>query len=185
MLMILLQVHHKNIINLVGYCFTDISRFFIFDFPIVDTLEKICKVRLFCDNTASNLLRKARWYTALEIGGSLRYLHDECPDGPIAHLSVCSSHVVFLHGCSAMLRNFLKAKQLNVNDEAPCHGNSTVGCAAADEDESLSVDVHDYGMLLVELITGNGARLLAVFHMKERSNPYRVGTATSEKWFTE
>ncbi|GLT30558.1 hypothetical protein SLA2020_053520 [Shorea laevis] len=137
------------------------------------------------DDTASNLLRKARWYTALEIGGSLRYLHDECPDGPIAHLSVCSSHVVFLHGCSAMLRNFLKAKQLNVNDEAPCHGNSIVGCAAADEDESLSVDVHDYGMLLVELITGNGARLLAVFHMKERSNPYRVGTATSEKWFTE
>ncbi|GLT30568.1 hypothetical protein SLA2020_053620 [Shorea laevis] len=164
MLMILLQLCHRNIMNLVGYCFTDISRFFIFDFPILGSLENISRN----DNTASNLSWKARWYTALEIGGSLRHLHDKCPDGPIAHLSLCSSHVVSLHGCSAMLSNFLKAKQLNVNDEAPCHGNSTVGCAAADEDESLSVDVHDYGMSLMELITGN---VLAVFHMKETVKP--------------
>ncbi|GKV21174.1 hypothetical protein SLEP1_g31178 [Rubroshorea leprosula] len=98
------------------------------------------------DNTASNLPWKARWYTALEIGGSLRHLHDKCPDGPIAHLSVCSSHVVFLHGCSAMLSNFLKAKQLNVNDEAPCHRNSTVGALVV-EDAQLQMKMSPFQLM--------------------------------------
>ena len=46
---------------------------------------------------------KSRWCVALEIGGSLRYLHEECVDGPIVQLSVCSAHVVNTQGNSAMV----------------------------------------------------------------------------------
>lgn len=46
---------------------------------------------------------KARWCVTLEIGGSLRYLHEECVDGPKVHLSVCSDHVVFSNGYSTMV----------------------------------------------------------------------------------
>ncbi|KAJ7946633.1 Mitogen-activated protein kinase kinase kinase [Quillaja saponaria] len=88
MLKILCRVRHCNIMNLVGYCCTG-------------------------DDSARKLSWKARWYIALEIGGSLRYLHEECVDGPIAHLSVCSSNIVFSHGYSAMVSvHFVLLKQL-------------------------------------------------------------------------
>ncbi|GKV42853.1 hypothetical protein SLEP1_g50216 [Rubroshorea leprosula] len=151
LLKILLRVRHRNIMNLVGYCFTGTSRFLIFDYPYLGTLELILQN----DNMASNLPWKARWYTALEVGGSLRCLHEECPDGPIAHLSVSSSNIVFSHGCSAMLSHFQTAMRLN--DETSCNGHSTIGYPDTEEDESLSVDVHDYGMFLVELINGKGS----------------------------
>ncbi|GLT86242.1 hypothetical protein SLE2022_043940 [Rubroshorea leprosula] len=151
LLTILLRVRHRNIMSLVGYCFTGTSKFLIYDYPYLGTLELILQN----DNMASNLPWKARWYTALEVGGSLRCLHEECPDGPIAHLSVSSSNIVFSHGCSAMLSHFQTAKRLN--DETSCNGHSTIGYPDTEEDESLSVDVHDYGMFLVELINGKGS----------------------------
>ncbi|KAL9451442.1 hypothetical protein AB3S75_013080 [Citrus x aurantiifolia] len=144
MLMILSRVRHCNIVNLVGYCCSGANRFLLTDYPCMATLEINLKV----DDTARKLSWKARWYIAQEIGGSLRYLHEECGDEPIVHQSVCSSNVVISHCCSAMLTNFITAKLLN--EESTEYHN-------AEEDELLSVDVHDYGILLVELITGRSA----------------------------
>ncbi|KAJ0077793.1 hypothetical protein Patl1_37209 [Pistacia atlantica] len=102
------------------------------------------------DELARKLTWKARWYIAVEIGGSLRYLHEECGDGPIVHQSVCSGHIVFSHGCSAMLCNFLAAKWLNLQ-ESPAETENS------EQDEKLYIDVRDYGMFLLELITGQNA----------------------------
>lgn len=55
------------------------------------------------EDKAENLSWRLRWYIAQEIGVTLRYLHEECADGPIVHLSVCSSSIVFSHGCSTMV----------------------------------------------------------------------------------
>ncbi|BBG96132.1 Protein kinase protein with adenine nucleotide alpha hydrolases-like domain [Prunus dulcis] len=79
------------------------------------------------DELARNLRWRVRWSIALEIGGSLRYLHEECVDGPIVHKSLRSCSVALSHGYSAM------------------------------GDERLSVDVHDYGKFLLELIVGKSA----------------------------
>ncbi|KAK9287327.1 hypothetical protein L1049_015742 [Liquidambar formosana] len=150
-LKILSRVRHRNIMNLVGYCCTGDSRFMLSDYPCMGTLE----INLQDDESAKNLPWKARRYIALEIGGGLRYLHEECLDGPIVHLSVCSSCVVLSHGCSAMLGNFMTAKCLK--DDVPCSLDSPAECRKLEEDELLSVDVRDYGMLLVELITGKSS----------------------------
>ncbi|KAK9214384.1 hypothetical protein WN944_006376 [Citrus x changshan-huyou] len=40
------------------------------------------------DDTARKLSWRARWYIAQEIGGSLRYLHEECGGEPIVRYSV-------------------------------------------------------------------------------------------------
>ncbi|XVF01134.1 hypothetical protein REPUB_Repub04eG0062200 [Reevesia pubescens] len=146
MLTILSRVRHRNIMNMVGYCCTGTNRFLISDYPWFNNVA----MNLQRDTSASNLPWKARWYTAMEIAGGLRYLHEECPDGPIVHQSICSSNIVYSHGYSAMLSNFITAKWLK--DGVPCNGNSTVKCS--NPDNRLSVDVHDYGMFLVELITG-------------------------------
>lgn len=52
---------------------------------------------------AQKLGWKARWSIALEIGGSLRYLHEECAEEPIVHKSVCSCSVALSHDYSAMV----------------------------------------------------------------------------------
>ncbi|KAK6945604.1 3-Oxoacyl-[acyl-carrier-protein (ACP)] synthase III, C-terminal [Dillenia turbinata] len=139
-LKILSRVRHRNILNLVGYCCTGASGFLIFDYP--------CQG----DDLAQNLSWKARWYIALEIGCCLRYLHEDCIDGPIVHQSVSSYHIVFPHGSSAMLANFDRAKRLK--DELPPNEASQAISVTAEKDELITIDVQAYGVLLVELITG-------------------------------
>ncbi|XP_062176046.1 protein kinase STUNTED-like [Alnus glutinosa] len=90
------------------------------------------------------------------IGGSLRYLHEECADGPIVHLSVSSAHVYFSHGYSTMLGNLATAKWLT--DAVSWKEDSPADqCKALEKDEGPSVDVYDYGSFLLELITGKSA----------------------------
>ncbi|KAJ9158594.1 hypothetical protein P3X46_024159 [Hevea brasiliensis] len=150
MLKILSRVRHRNIANLVGFCCTGTSLFLLFDYPCLGTLE----LNLLNDNLARNLPWKARWYIAVEIGGSLRYLHEECVDGgAIVHLSVCSPHVFFSNGCSSMLSNFTTARWLD-QDNAPSNEDTVAENANLEED-----DVRGYGMLLIELISGKSARL--------------------------
>ncbi|KAJ7968071.1 Mitogen-activated protein kinase kinase kinase [Quillaja saponaria] len=152
MLKILSRLRHRNIVNLVGYCCTGASMFLLSDFPCMGNIE----LNLRCDDFARKLSWKARWHIALEIGGSLRYLHEECVDGPIAHLSVCSRHIVFSHDYTAMLDNFITAKCLK--DDLPrsqlSPEESPTQWTNLEDDERLSVDVHDYGLFLIELITG-------------------------------
>ncbi|PON60087.1 Mitogen-activated protein kinase kinase kinase [Trema orientale] len=151
MLKILTKVRHRNIINLVGYCCTGDLAFMLLDFPCKGSVA----TSLQRDEFAQKLGWRARWWIAQEIGGSLRYLHEECVDGPIIHNSICSSNVVFSRGCSAMLGNFRTAKWLReddtLNEEFPAE------CSIRGEDERFCFDVHDYGMFLLELITGKSA----------------------------
>ncbi|XP_024027859.1 proline-rich receptor-like protein kinase PERK14 [Morus notabilis] len=151
MLNILTQIRHRNIMNLVGYCCTGDSRFLLLDYPCKGSVA----MNLQCDDFAQNLGWKARWRIAQEIGGCLRYLHEECADGPIFHNSVCSSHVVFSHSLSAMLSGFTTAKWLK--DDGSCKEDWSAECMNREKEEHVRVDVHGYGMFLLELVTGKSA----------------------------
>ncbi|KAL7235815.1 hypothetical protein ACSBR1_019159 [Camellia fascicularis] len=152
LLKILSRVRHRNILNLVGYCCTDASLYLLCDYPCNGTVE----TNLLCDESAKRLSWRVRWYIALEIGIGLRYLHEECVDGPIADLSVCSTYVVFSSGSTVMLSIFNTAKwlkdDLSHNEDPPAESLN------AEEDKHLSADIHDYGLFLIELITGKSAQ---------------------------
>ncbi|ONI36114.1 hypothetical protein PRUPE_1G570300 [Prunus persica] len=150
-LKILSRVHHRNIMNLVGYCSTGASTFMIFDFPCLGNVE----MNFQSDELARNLRWRVRWSIALEIGGSLRYLHEECVDGPIVHKSLCSCSVALSHGYSAMLYNFTTAEWLT--SDFPPNEDLIAESPNLEGDERLSVDVHDYGKFLLELIVGKSA----------------------------
>ncbi|WCJ18298.1 Protein kinase superfamily protein [Euphorbia peplus] len=151
MLKILSRVRHRNISNLFGYCCTGTHAFMLFDYPCLGSLA----FNLLNDESAAkNLPWKARWYIAVEIGASLRYLHEECVEGEaIVHLSVSSTHVVFSSTWSTMLTNFISAKWIKEDDS---ESNTNMK-----QEEGCSLDIHDYGMLLVELITGKTVALYA------------------------
>ncbi|KAM0972401.1 hypothetical protein ACFX2H_019911 [Malus domestica] len=140
---ILSRVCHRNILNLVGYCSTGTSAFMLFDLPCMGTVG----INLQWDELAEKLDWRMRWSIALEIGGSLRYLHEECVDGPIVHKNVRASSVVLSHGYSAMLCNFAYAEWLK-GDIPPTKD------LISKYDKLHFGDVHDYGKFLLELITG-------------------------------
>ncbi|GMN61661.1 hypothetical protein TIFTF001_030742 [Ficus carica] len=160
MLNILTQIRHRNIMNLVGYCCNNDSKFLLFDHPCKGSVA----MNLQCDEFAEKLGWKARWCIAQEIGGCLRYLHEECADGVIVHNSVCSSHVVFSHSLSAMLCNFTTAKWLK--DDGPCDEDwPAAECMNREKEERLRVDVRGYGRFLLELVTGKSA-----YHFQEQGD---------------
>lgn len=55
------------------------------------------------DESAKNLSWKARWHIALDIGVAIRYLHEECIDGPIVDVFMDSWNVVICHGSSSLV----------------------------------------------------------------------------------
>ncbi|XP_052204208.1 serine/threonine-protein kinase CDG1-like isoform X2 [Diospyros lotus] len=149
---ILSRVRHRNILNLVGYCCTEASMFLLCDFPCSGTVE----MNLLCDEAAKRLSWRRRWYIAMEIGIGIRYLHEECVDGPIADLSVCSSRIAFSEGYSAMLVIINTAKWLK--DRIASEEDSPADLST-EENKRILADIQGYGMFLVELITGKSAGL--------------------------
>ncbi|XP_019078958.1 uncharacterized protein LOC104881004 [Vitis vinifera] len=148
---ILSRVRHRNIMNLVGYCCTGSCLFLLFDYPCMGSLEvnlrhnAVTRKKMILkpdfimyegEDKAENLSWRLRWYIAQEIGVTLRYLHEECADGPI-------------------LCNFSTAKLLK--DDTPFNEASQAECPKVEQDEYLSADVHDYGVFLLELIAGKSA----------------------------
>ncbi|GFY94725.1 hypothetical protein Acr_10g0001100 [Actinidia rufa] len=128
------------------------QRFLLCDYPCSGTIE----MNLLCDESAKSLSWRIRWYIALEIGSSLRYLQEECVDGPVVDLSICSSSVVLSHGFSAMLSIFNTARWLKGdipgNEDSP-----PAECLNAEDNKHLLADVRDYGVFLIELITGKSS----------------------------
>ncbi|CAN6543201.1 unnamed protein product [Malus baccata var. baccata] len=108
-------------------------------------------MNLQCDELAEKLEWGARWSIALEIGGSLRYLHEECVDEPIVHKKFRASSIALSHGYSAMLYNLIHAEWLN-GIFPPTKD------LIFKYDESHFGDVYDYGKFLLELITGKCVR---------------------------
>ncbi|KAL6010729.1 hypothetical protein ACLOJK_001170 [Asimina triloba] len=148
------RVRHRSILNLVGYCCTPTTMFLLHDNPCNGPLE----VHLHgIDALARKLSVKVRWNIALTIGDCLRYLHEECVDGPYVHLDVTSANIVLSHCRSALLTHFTSARRLG-DDPTNCTSSSVNGHSehenAGEKEELLYTDVRAYGVLLLELITG-------------------------------
>ncbi|XP_058082191.1 probable serine/threonine-protein kinase PBL28 [Magnolia sinica] len=150
---VLSAVRHRNILNLVGYCCTASTMYLLHDYPCNGSLDGHLHG---IDSMAKKLSWKVRWEIALAIGGCLRYLHEECAEGPFVHLGVRSSNIVLSHNRSALLTGFNSARQIGDSTTSggslPVDGHFEDGNLAGDE--LLSIDVHAYGLLLLELITG-------------------------------
>ncbi|KAL6180576.1 hypothetical protein ACLB2K_047237 [Fragaria x ananassa] len=143
-LKILSRVCHRNILNLVGYCYTGAAAYLVFDCPCLGNIQMNFQI----EKLAKKLGWRARWSIAQEIGGSLRYLHEECADAPIIHKSVCSCNVSLSHDYSAMLGNLKDAEWLD---------GDVARYSNFEEDERLFVDIRGYGKFILELITGKSA----------------------------
>ncbi|XP_068659983.1 PTI1-like tyrosine-protein kinase At3g15890 [Aristolochia californica] len=144
------RVRHRNILNLVGYCCTEDCMFLVTEYPSNSSLN----VHLRCDDMAKNLSWKSRWDIALEVGRCLCYLHEECLGGPIFHRFISSFSILLSNNGSVLLTNFSWAKWLDDNERSSSLEEPSQRYSALDAEQFLSLDVQAYGLLLMELITG-------------------------------
>ncbi|PWA95345.1 Protein kinase-like domain-containing protein [Artemisia annua] len=154
LLKIVSRIRHINILDLIGYCCAGDSIFFVCDCP-----EGSLEACLLCDKAATNLLWKCRWGIALDIGEAIRYLHEDFVDGSIVNLSLCSSNVGLGDASSDMLSIYEPTiKQVKLDDD-PLNELQSVKSENMNMSEHFRADVKDYGVLLLELISGQSRRL--------------------------
>ncbi|XP_031126815.1 probable receptor-like protein kinase At3g17420 [Ipomoea triloba] len=154
---IISHVRHHSILGLIGHCCTDESMFLVYDFPCSYTLE----MNLLDDECSKRIPWKMRWNVALEIGAGLRYLQEECENGPVVDISIASSEVAIFHGSSAMLcivnrARLLKGGTANQNEDL----SAKCGEDHREQSKHILADIRGYGRFLIELITGKTEKYL-------------------------
>ncbi|KAL2644317.1 hypothetical protein R1flu_011904 [Riccia fluitans] len=162
---LLSRLHHRNLINLVGYCLEGSQQMLVYDFMPQGTLHN----HLYRKGPSSRemprksddalnrkpLPWKTRLNIVLDVARGLEYLHHDC-NPPIIHRDVKSSNI--------LLSRKLKAKlgDLGISKQAPGHdqgfnksGITTVikGTYFTRRRLTTKSDVYSFGIVLLEIIT--------------------------------
>ncbi|KAJ4715261.1 Receptor-like protein kinase 1 [Melia azedarach] len=145
------RTHHKNLVNLVGFCSEGSNRLLVYEFMKNGSLE--------------NLLFKARkrpsWSErmriALEIAKGIHYLHEEC-ETRIIHCDI-KPHNILMDECgTAKISDFGLSKLLKPDQTRTYTvARGTRGYAAPEwynnnTPITVKADVYSYGVMLLEII---------------------------------
>lgn len=150
---IISRVHHRHLVSLVGYCIAGEQRMLVYEFVPNKTLE-------------FHLHGKDRpvmeWSTRVRIAmGSakgLAYLHEDCHP-KIIHRDIKAANILIDHNFEAMVADFGLAKlSSDTNTHVSTRIMGTFGYLAPEYAASGKLteksDVFSYGVMLLELITG-------------------------------
>ncbi|QCE16101.1 serine/threonine-protein kinase PBS1 [Vigna unguiculata] len=150
------RVHHKHLVELVGYCVAGAERMLVYEFVPNNTLE------FHLHGEGSIFLG---WTTRIKIAvGSakgLAYLHEDC-NPAIIHRDIKASNILLDFKFEPKVSDFGLAKVLPNNDSHISHLTTrvmgTFGYVAPEYASSGKLtdksDVYSYGVMLLELITG-------------------------------
>ncbi|XP_047147362.1 LRR receptor-like serine/threonine-protein kinase FEI 1 [Vigna umbellata] len=152
---ILGSIKHTNLVNMRGYCRLPSSRFLIYDYLVLGSLDDVLH-----ENTQEILVPNwsDRLKIALGAARGLAYLHHECSP-EIVHRNIKSSNILFDECMESHISDLGLAKLL-VDEEA--HVTTVVagtfGYLAPEYLQSGRAteksDVYSFGVLLLELVTG-------------------------------
>ncbi|KAK7283003.1 hypothetical protein RIF29_12189 [Crotalaria pallida] len=150
------RVHHKHLVELVGYCVTSAERLLVYEFVPNNTLE----FHLHGEGKAM-----MDWATRIKIAlGSakgLAYLHEDC-NPAIIHRDIKASNILLDFKFEAKVSDFGLAKLFPNTDDCITHLTTrvvgTFGYLAPEYASSGKLtdksDVYSFGVVLLELITG-------------------------------
>ncbi|XP_058106390.1 wall-associated receptor kinase 5-like [Magnolia sinica] len=157
-IVVLTQINHKNIAELLGCCLETRVPFLVYEFILGKTLYQ--KLHGDADNSTP-LSWKSRLQIATEIAEALSYLHS-CASMPIVHRDVKSSNIILDENHKAKLVNFgvsrfipydktwvlmvMKGTRVYLDPEYFETGKLTERS-----------NVYSFGVVLVELLTGQTA----------------------------
>ncbi|XP_052195924.1 protein NSP-INTERACTING KINASE 1-like [Diospyros lotus] len=145
---------HRNLLRLYGFCMTATERLLVYPFMSNGSVASRLKAKPILD-----------WGTrkriSLGAGRGLLYLHEQC-DPKIIHRDVKAANILLDEYCEAVVGDFGLAKLLDHQDSHVTTAvRGTVGHIAPEYlstgQSSEKTDVFGFGILLIELITGQRA----------------------------
>ncbi|KAK1268249.1 Protein NSP-INTERACTING KINASE 1 [Acorus gramineus] len=145
---------HRNLLRLYGFCMSDSERLLVYPYMSNGSVASRLKGKPFLDwNTRKRI--------ALGAARGLLYLHEQC-DPKIIHRDVKAANILLDDYCEAIVGDFGLAKLLDHKDSHVTTAvRGTVGHIAPEYlstgQSSEKTDVFGFGILLLELITGQRA----------------------------
>lgn len=145
---------HRNLLRLYGFCMTSTERLLVYPYMANGSVASRLKAKPILD-----------WGTrkriALGAARGLLYLHEQC-DPKIIHRDVKAANILLDEYCEAVVGDFGLAKLLDHQDSHVTTAvRGTVGHIAPEYlstgQSSEKTDVFGFGILLLELITGQRA----------------------------
>ncbi|XVE66514.1 hypothetical protein DITRI_Ditri08aG0085300 [Diplodiscus trichospermus] len=153
---------HRNLLRLRGFCMTPTERLLVYPFMVNGSVASCLRERSESQVPLDWDIRKR---TALGAARGLAYLHDHC-DPKIIHRDVKAANILLDEEFEAVVGDFGLAKLMDYKDtHVTTAVRGTIGHIAPEYlstgKSSEKTDVFGYGVMLLELITGQRAFDLA------------------------
>ncbi|KAJ7948509.1 Receptor-like protein kinase [Quillaja saponaria] len=148
--MLLGRLHHRNLVNLVGYCAEKGQHMLVYVYMSKGNLSS----HLYNEETEP-LVWDLRVHIALDVARGLEYLHDGAVP-PVIHRDIKSSNILLDQSMRARVADFGLSREEMVDKHAAIRG--TFGYLDPEYISTRSFtkksDVYSFGVLLFELIAG-------------------------------
>ncbi|KAL1534315.1 BRASSINOSTEROID INSENSITIVE 1-associated receptor kinase 1 [Salvia divinorum] len=153
---------HRNLLRLRGFCMTPTERLLVYPYMANGSVASCLRER---SDSQAPLDWKIRKCIALGSARGLAYLHDHC-DPKIIHRDVKAANILLDEDFEAVVGDFGLAKLMDYKDtHVTTAVRGTIGHIAPEYlstgKSSEKTDVFGYGVMLLELITGQRAFDLA------------------------
>nr|GEY71039.1 probable receptor-like protein kinase At1g80640 [Tanacetum cinerariifolium] len=146
------KLKHQNIVNLLGYCVHDDTRFFVYEMMHQGSLE----YQLHGPSHGTALTWHRRMKVALDIARGLEYLHERC-NPPVIHRDLKSSNILLDSNFNAKISDFgLATTDLHAKNKVKFSAASGYVAPEYLSDGKLTdkSDVYAFGVVLLELLIG-------------------------------
>ncbi|KAI4968966.1 hypothetical protein ZWY2020_046296 [Hordeum vulgare] len=149
----LVQIRHRNIVKLFGYCSSSQGKFLIYEYMERGDLAAILRV----NGRAIELDWRRRIHIVLDVVQALAYMHHDC-SSPIVHRDITSNNILLDLEFRACISDFGTAKILNIDGQNITRLAGTKGYLAPElaytENVTEKCDVYSFGVLVLELFMG-------------------------------
>ncbi|XP_050213784.1 inactive protein kinase SELMODRAFT_444075-like isoform X2 [Mercurialis annua] len=154
---------HRNVVLLIGFCIDDKNRILIYEYICNGSLDF---------HLHGNRRMPLDWHSRMKIAigtaRGLRYLHEDCRVGCIVHRDMRPSNILVTHDFEPLVADFGLARwhsEWNISTEDRVIG--TIGYLAPEYVNggkiTEKVDVYAFGLVLLELMTGQRIRELQFY----------------------
>ncbi|XP_068650271.1 salt tolerance receptor-like cytoplasmic kinase 1 [Aristolochia californica] len=156
-LQVLIQVNHKNIVRLLGYCDEREEGVLVFEYVSNGTLHEKLHSKV---PTTPPLPWSLRMSIVFQLAQAIDYLHENC-SLQIVHCDIKSSNILLDDNFNCKLCDFGSAKMGFSSTVLPCSAKSMMGSPGYADPHYLrtgiiskKTDIYSFGVLILELVTG-------------------------------
>ncbi|AED92199.1 putative calcium/calmodulin-regulated receptor-like kinase 2 RLK-Pelle-LRR-I-2 family [Arabidopsis thaliana] len=145
------RLHHRNLVNLTGYCVDKSHRMLIYEFMSNGSLENL----LYGGEGMQVLNWEERLQIALDISHGIEYLHEGAVP-PVIHRDLKSANILLDHSMRAKVADFGLSKEM-VLDRMTSGLKGTHGYMdptyISTNKYTMKSDIYSFGVIILELIT--------------------------------